>query len=378
LKPLPNGLQAGVQACLFVGTISRSRVLRAFLFLPVLGMSMYMIVFTTTGKGSKDHVAWSLITTALFQGSDMLFINDVAELRLVGQKTPTNDLSFLQRFKWALRLLTSPRAIGWAHEPRHVFPPHPPENQQRWDFLKRQSLSALIYFVIMDSIHTWTLLSPPFQRNGISLASGIYPIRLMNTVLFFANIWAYSSFVYTLGSVVVVALHITEPSEWPPLFGRWSDAYTVRRFWGRTWHQMFRRIVSTHGDFVTYKALKLRKGTFLADIVQRYTAFFVSGVIHAAGEYGMFREQFGEKSRVFSFFILQATVVTIELEMAKILKLKPTPLLRCLGYLWTLTWFAYTLPPMVDPQFRCGIAENAGFPFSVSYRLLKGQWRHVT
>jgi len=378
LKPLPNGLQVGVQACLFVGIISRSRALHVFLFLPVLGMSMYMILFTTTGKDSKDQVSWALITTTLFQGSDMLLINDVAEFRLVGQKTPTNDLTLFQRYKWALRLLTAPRAIGWAHEPRHVLPEHPPENQRRWDFLKKQSLSVLTYFIITDIVHTSIALYPPFQRNGISLASGIYPIRLLNTALFFARIWAHMSFYYTLTSVVAVALHITEPSEWPPLFGRWSDAYTVNRFWSRTWHQVFRRVLSTHGGFVTYKVLKLRKGTLLANIAYRYAAFLVSAVIHAVSDYGMFREEFWEKSGTLNFFLLHATVVNFESEMAKILKFKPTPLLRRLGYLWTILWFVHTLPPFADPQFRYGAIEITGLPISVSHRLLRGRWSLVT
>ncbi|THH15923.1 hypothetical protein EW146_g4633 [Bondarzewia mesenterica] len=377
LKPFPNGLQACVQASLFVGAVSRSRGLRALLFPPILGMSLYMILFTTTGKDSDDIVTWSLIITALLQGSDVLLINDVADLRLVGQKTPTNDLSLFQRCKWASRLLTSPRAIGWVHEPRHVFPPHPPASQSRWNFVKKQSLSALTYFVILDVVHTWIVLSPAFQRDGISLASDGYPMRFLNTALHAAHLWSYMSFGYTAASVVAVALHITEPSEWPALYGRWSDAYTLRRFWGRTWHQVFRRVVSTHGDFVTYRLLKLRKGTFVADNLHRYTAFLVSGIIHAVGEYGMFRDEFREKSGAIRFFLLQATAICVEQEIAKIFKPKPTPLLRWLGYMWTFLWFVHTLPPWMDPQFRRGMADNYGFPFSVTYHLLRGKWELV-
>lgn len=232
LEPLPNGLQVCTQACLFIGAASGSRGLRAVLFPPVLAMSLYMLFFTTTGKDSNDIVTWSLITTTLLQASDILLINDVAELRQVEQKTPTNDLPFSQRWKWALRLLTSPRAIGWEHEPRHVFPPHPPADQSRWNFVKKQTLSALTYFIILDVVHTWIVLSPAFQRDGISLESDSYPLYFLNTALHAAHIWSYMSFGYTAASVVAVILQITEPSEWPAIYGRWSDAYTVRRFWG--------------------------------------------------------------------------------------------------------------------------------------------------
>ncbi|TDL26773.1 hypothetical protein BD410DRAFT_469200 [Rickenella mellea] len=374
LKPLPVGLQAFIHVFIFFGVISRSRGMRAVIFLLILATSLFMILFTTTGKDSSDIVTWSLITSTLLQASDVLLINNVDELRLVEQKTPTTDLSLVQRCKWVFRLLTSPRAIGWTHEPRHAFPPHPPANQRRLGFIAKQLLSAFAYFVILDTVHTWIILSPVFQRKGVDLQSDGYPMRLVNTALHAAHIWSYMSFGYTLASAAAVALRITEPSNWPAIYGRWSDAYTLRRFWGRTWHQVFRRVVSTHGDFVTYRILKLRKGTFLADNIHRYTAFLVSGIIHAVGEYGMFRDEFWEKSGAIRFFLLQATAICIEQEISKAFRLKPTPWLRRLGFVWTFVWFVHTLPPWMNPQFRHGMADNYGFPFSVSHRLVTGQW----
>lgn len=135
--------------------------------------------------------------------------------------------------------------------------------------------------------------------------------------------------------------------------------------------------MSTHGDFVTYRILNLKKGTFLADNIHRYIAFFVSGVIHAAGEYGMFRNEFSVKSGAIRFFLMQATAIWVEHEIARIFKPKPTPLLRWLGYAWTFLWFVYTLPPWMNPQFRQGMADNYGFPFSVTSRLLGGPWQLV-
>ncbi|KAF8999436.1 membrane bound O-acyl transferase family-domain-containing protein [Cyathus striatus] len=377
LVPLPGELQACVQFCLLVGAFSRSRVLRVLLFFPVLAMSLYMMLFTTTSKDSEDIVTWTLIMTSLFQASDILFINDVASLRLVGQSTPTNELSFVDRGKWALRLLSTPRAIGWEHEPRHVFPPHPPKSQSKWSFILSQSLTTIYYFIILDVVHTTIVLSPAFRRDGVSLTSGGYLLRVLNTALHAAHIWSYMSFGYTAASVLAVALNVTEPSDWPAIYGKWSDAYTVRRFWGRTWHQVFRRTVSTHGDFVTYRVLRIRKGSFLADNVHRYTAFFVSGVLHAAGEYGMFRNQFWEKSGAFRFFLLQATAIMVEQVISMIFHPRPTPTLRRLGYVWTFLWFFYTLPNWMDPQFRQGMADNYGFSRSLSYGLATGQWKLV-
>ncbi|KAA1470703.1 hypothetical protein DENSPDRAFT_818409 [Dentipellis sp. KUC8613] len=377
LKPLPPALQAGVQACLFAGLLLPSRPLRALFFPPILAMSLYMIFFTTTGKDSDDIVTWSLITTTLLQASDTLVINDVAALRLVGQKVPTNELGLWSRIKWAAQLLGAPRAVGWTHEPRHVFPPHPDAKEPRLRFLVRQTLTALQYFVILDVVHYWILHTPQFVRDGVSLTTGGPAIRVLNTALHAIHIWSYMSFGYTAASVVAVALGVTDQSAWPAIYGKWSDAYTLRRFWGRTWHQVFRRTVSTHGDFVTYRVLRLQKSTFLADSVHRYTAFFVSGVIHGVGEYGLFRDNARTDSGALRFFLLQATAITAEQIIARLFNPRPTTWMCRLGYVWTFVWFVYTLPPWMDPQFRKGMADNYGFPFSVTNGLVNGEWRLV-
>jgi hypothetical protein len=61
--------------------------------------------------------------------------------------------------------------------------------------------------------------------------------------------------------MVFVATGLSTPDLWPYAFGKWGDAYTIRRFWGygifflcsdievlidslhsRTWHQFMRRV----------------------------------------------------------------------------------------------------------------------------------------
>ena len=50
-------------------------------------------------------------------------------------------------------------------------------------------------------------------------------------------------FPYYFCSAVAVALGLTPPSAWPPMNGSYSEAYTVRKFWGKAncvgshWHQ---------------------------------------------------------------------------------------------------------------------------------------------
>jgi hypothetical protein len=37
---------------------------------------------------------------------------------------------------------------------------------------------------------------------------------------------------FRLSSIVFVSLGLDEPSNWPPVFGRMKDVYSLRNFWG--------------------------------------------------------------------------------------------------------------------------------------------------
>ncbi|KAF8993355.1 membrane bound O-acyl transferase family-domain-containing protein [Cyathus striatus] len=361
LKPLQPTFQILIQALLFLGLLARSRITRFVIFIPILLTSVYMFFYTTGGKDSADVVTWTLIAATLFQASDALVINDVAKLRLVGQKRDTNELGLWERVKWAMQLLGSPRHVGWKHEPV-------------WQFVTTRIVHCVGYYALSDVLHTYMCYSPAFRRDGVSIAEGGILVRLLNTGLHAAHIWAFVSLVYTIGAVVAVATYLTEASEWPATFGKWSDAYTVRRFWGRTWHQTFRRVLSTHGDFVAFTLLGLPKNTFIGTNVQRYAAFALSGLFHAAGEYGMFREKYWELSTAMTFFFLQATAILVEQEVGNLLGIKAGSGRGGRGMSGPFVGFL-DAPAWVDPQFRYGFLEKDGFSGSVSNWAWKGEWK---
>lgn len=86
---------------------------------------------------------------------------------------------------------------------------------------------------------------------------------------------------YRKASMLFVGLHLSTPDRWPSLFGSVRDLYTVRNFWGRVWHQIFRQIFTRCGDIVA-GALGAEKGTLLYKYSRLYVAFLVSGVQHYA------------------------------------------------------------------------------------------------
>ena len=57
-------------------------------------------------------------------------------------------------------------------------------------------------------------------------------VRVAATLLFWAGTYCLLDAGYCFTSMISVAFDLTEPDEWPPLFGSIGDAYSIRRFWG--------------------------------------------------------------------------------------------------------------------------------------------------
>ncbi|KAF8993359.1 membrane bound O-acyl transferase family-domain-containing protein [Cyathus striatus] len=356
----------------FLGLLSRSRITRVLIFVPILVSSMHALLYRTV---SKDNLMSLLvIVQTVLRASDALVINDVSRLRVVGQNQETNQLGVWDRVKWAFNFLFSFRLVGWMEEPRHILPPHPTES--RWQFVRSRIVRCLCYIAISDFAQTIIEYIPADGWRETSI-KGI-GARLLLTIIIVVVAWSFIILPYTVVATVAVGFGLTDASEWPPIFGKWSDAYTVRRFWGRTWHQGLRRIVSTHGDFVAFRLIRLQKKTFWGANVHRYVAFTISGIIHAAIDYGILRSGFWERQTSLTFFILQATVIMFEQEVGKFLGLKTGKRTRRAGYVWTFLWFTLTLLPWMDLQIRFGQGIHIGIwkTGSMTTFLWRGEWTY--
>lgn len=75
-------------------------------------------------------------------------------------------------------------------------------------------------------------LNPLFADPTRSLKSQT-PLLAMLNVLMSCMTLSYCaiSITYDIYGIVSVTLRISEPPEWPVAFGKWREAYTVRRFW---------------------------------------------------------------------------------------------------------------------------------------------------
>ena len=116
----------------------------------------------------------------------------------------------------------------------------------------------------------------------------------------------------------------------------------------RVWHQMFRKVVTDHTNFIT-KQLRLPKNIFTSRF-KLFIAFFLSCLIHHAGEYVIHQRWTGHSME---FFLLQAVAITCEDVIIKLaaragFSLKPNCFFKIMGFLWVFAWFTYSLPMWLD------------------------------
>lgn len=160
--------------------------------------------------------------------------------------------------------------------------------------------------------------------------------------------------------------------DWPPLFGRLSDAWTVRRFWNRFWHQFTRKGLTSFSTGFA-QALGLKKGTNAYSYVHLYTAFLLSGILHA-GSIMILPSQINltlqdRTAGMVAYFVWQAVAISIEdfvqWGFCTVLgwpNASHSWVIRLLGYSWVICSFWHSLPLAAAVQHQVRLGQDAPIP----------------
>ncbi|KAJ7588106.1 membrane bound O-acyl transferase family-domain-containing protein [Mycena floridula] len=323
-------------------------------FLCMTAIAIHSLSYaSSTGDLSQDYLFLPFVFCYLLYAADYLVISDTHELRFVGQKDSVADAPLLQRLRWAVKLFFAPRGVGWTHQVKSLSPV--PKNTRIGFILAQLGLVAL-EFIVYDVVNLINQRNPAFQTGNASTIAdasliwrGIYILAMLIPSTLGADI------AFRIITVASVATLTSRPEEWPPFFGSWRDAYTVRRLWSHTWHQLLRRIFTTHGKFFAQRVFRLERGTILSSLVQLFTAFILSGIIHQMADSVML-QKFPWKGGSFKFFFVQTLAIIFE-DTVRYLgkKLGIQRVNKIFGYVWVLCWFSWCMPIMQDPILRAGI-----------------------
>ena len=183
-----------------------------------------------------------------------------------------------------------------------------------------------------------------------------------------------------LAIIFVCVIRIDAPSEWPPLFGSPLEAFSVRRVWGRFWHQLGTPSMLAYGRVVTRKILGLRSGSVAEKALLAMWVFAASGLVHAlvTGKTGDSVDVGGGGdlawiSSDWWFLMLNFGAGLTEVVLSRIFigkrgsqgPRRPVHLaLRLLGYSWVFAFFWCIVPPYQYPVLER--AAQCRLPFRVS------------
>ncbi|PCH41661.1 hypothetical protein WOLCODRAFT_101014 [Wolfiporia cocos MD-104 SS10] len=365
-RPLLPTLPTVLLFNLFIGSIVALRPklqIRMAAFVAYIS-SLAFIYSCTTGDMRRDYTAGSTLMQQFLTAFSLVWLTDpLLELRHERDSAHPLTLSFVQRLYWVQCIINNPRGVGWNYQVANV----PPRlSVPRWRFVCQRCFSAFRWYLVLDVIETFILRS--CVQNHTIYQHLVGPAQ-------FGTLIATLAMTYDLLSALSVAAGIHEAHVWPEIYGLWSDAKTVRGFWGRTYHQTMRRHTATLGKRVC-RVIGLQPGSWASSYTQLYIGFAVSGLVHCGGDLMVQPSAYGSS---FKFFIAQAVAISLEdavIALARRSGVRYSHMMsHFLGYIWVFTWLCISTPWLVRCLEKVGIIEIHRMPFSLITALIQSTSR---
>ncbi|RBA17527.1 hypothetical protein FPRO05_11242 [Fusarium proliferatum] len=354
--------------------------------------SILVFIFTFIGDRTASAVSDNASIRCLlvtfswvqaFNGNSLLCLSK-AEYKTLNQERHQNTApksvfvgsgasgngSFFSRLIWAIAMQWNLRRIKTSRPARNT-PPFSSKDPSYIPSRGRFLLNRIA--VILASIAYMAIIGLQPQPTREDLSSDrvrffsrlnevtLYELlqRAISTVTWLSGIGTTSEICYNVIAVVLVGLGLSEPVMWPSWFGSFTEAYSVRRWWGISWHQTWRCFLTDHADWVVYDILHLPKTSLITRHTKNLVVFYISGLIHLAPDLTIGMPL--KESSAIMFFTFQAVGIMIEDLVQslndKIGLVKSSIMARCIGYVWLAAWLVWTIPWW---SFSCTMHMKAG------------------
>lgn len=291
------------------------------------------------------------------------------------------------RFRLGLYIAVSTRMIGTPYQVVGV----PPSSRQDPNYFPGKLTFLLQKLVVLVRCYLFldlsSFLSQPEQNPQLfhpgtiswldtqNLSFERLIIRCTSVLGFWTSLYCIIEAYMGLLGFLSVGSGLSDVKQWPPGFGSVTEAYTLRRFWGRFWHKYQQMKMSNIGTFFAENVLQIRKGTLTFKNIHLFSTFLISGLMHALTEIAQGLPPW--ESGAIRFFCTQAFGIMFEAaaqrSLRKVLRLRKsddsqhTNFGRYLGYCWTTFFLIWSTPVWIYPT----ISQNSGeekdriIPFSV-------------
>ncbi|KAF8807055.1 hypothetical protein BYT27DRAFT_7190770 [Phlegmacium glaucopus] len=265
------------------------------------------------------------------------------------------SLTYSQILLDGLDLSLNLRGIGWSWS---CLPKPPTESRSSFTFFLHNLASFLFHVVFFDVVHRLVQI---FEPNTIGSPVGgsifdpslppLYRYSRSTLITLFAGFTIYAAIqaAYLFLTLFSLIFLRHSPSQWPPIFNHPWFSTSLSQFWSRRWHQLFRDVfVSFGGNTLTF---------FMGRVGGVLGAFFISGLLHTFGLWGMGRG--GEFIKVTGFFMLMAVGTLLEHSWKS---LTGSRVDGFLGRVWTLVWLLGWGNLLVEAWSTKGLVGSVFFP----------------
>lgn len=191
-------------------------------------------------RNERPHwaaTAASLLWVQFLSASDLILVRRVhaAQLpQLHGSKS-----NILRGIGAAAGLLWNIRRVGTPWQVKNVPSSAGLQTQSRANFVLRRAAITLLAYLFVDAV----VSMPPPEKAMVkadkatlftlrNLGAGDLAFRSGTVVGYFLTTGILNLFMNNMGAIAAVASGLSSPADCPPLYGSFSDAYTIRRFWG--------------------------------------------------------------------------------------------------------------------------------------------------
>ncbi|KAF6816314.1 hypothetical protein CPLU01_13875 [Colletotrichum plurivorum] len=395
LKP---GLLFASSAVLTVVALHFPPKLHRFFLVPTWALAAWSIAAVTDEVTPKAGVLANLDTYTVI--TSFLYVLILPTILLVeshslvqGQDERAAKGCKSHGFVWPSRGTISAACRVWNNPRNLVFPRPPSPGSVPWSSLLRFALFRGLKVMSIILVDHWVvqraqqyLLSrsdlldfTPDQHQTIRpvlaqfvfsdskgryepLTSHVLQLRaFMSVSWIWANFAAVETFQAGLSVLFVVVLHLDDPEDWPPLFGSFAEAWSVRRFWGRFWHRIATPTL-TRWALLCVKGRWGKPRTALEKTTVAFGVFILSGVMHATAAWRTGQKFAGRDVWFFSAnFLVIAVEIIVSWLYKRVLKgsklheaISTSPFLsaatRTLGFIWVFAWFFWAVPRWLYPN----------------------------
>ena len=258
----------------------------------------------------------------------------------------------------ALDLALTLRGHGWDWS-RGLYIPRETRPTNRRGFAFHVFLSFVIHAFVSGVLHK---AIRSFSPMGIGAAGGSifdetlpFHARYLRASIIsgFASIgtYAFIQLCYDACTIIGVLVFGQEPGQWPPAFDAPWRATSISEFWGRRWHQFYRRMFLVQGGYPL---------SFLGRVGFVVGAFLSSAVMHHVAMV-ILNDQL-DLWRLHVGFGMMAPVVLAENAFKRLTGRKVGGVA---GWIWAMVWLLLLGNLIIDGFARAGMFGRLNFIESV-------------